>query len=255
MKKLLSAAAVAATLALVASPVIADDVVRENRSVDAKVTKVKLDGVVDLVLRQGNTPSLVVSGDRRFVQRITTAQRGDTLEIGTESFNTRRGEMSEKLRAELTVPNLAEFTSQGVGASTVTGFSGNAIQVALDGAGSITMNSNYRTIDARLGGVGGLALNGVRAERVDLSLRGAGRISVNGESKLLRAKLAGVGSLEAQGLRAESVDLDMTGLGGATVHATRAAEIDLSGMGSATVYGNPATRNANTNGMGKVSWK
>jgi len=157
MKKLLSAAAVAATLALVASPGIANDLVRENRSVDAKVTKVKLDGIVDLVVRQGNTPSLVVSGDRRFVQRITTSQRGDTLEIGTESFNTRRNEMSEKLRAELTVPNLAEFTSQGVGASTVTGFSGNSIQLALDGAGSVTMNSNYRNIDARLGGVGGLA--------------------------------------------------------------------------------------------------
>ncbi|RZA33911.1 MAG: DUF2807 domain-containing protein, partial [Lysobacteraceae bacterium] len=59
----------------------------------------------------------------------------------------------------------------------------------------------------------------------------------------------------AQGLRAESVDLDMSGLGGATVHATRAADVDLSGMGSATVYGNPGSRNANTNGMGKVSWK
>jgi len=57
MKKLLSAAAVTATLALLASPVLADEVVRENRSVDAKVTKVKLDGIVDLVVRQGNTPS------------------------------------------------------------------------------------------------------------------------------------------------------------------------------------------------------
>ncbi|QOY96478.1 DUF2807 domain-containing protein [Massilia sp. UMI-21] len=251
----MSAAAVAATLALVASPSFADDVVRENRSVDARITKVKLDGIVDLVLRQGNTPSLVVSGERRYVQRITTSQRGDTLEIGTESFNTHRGDMHEKLRAELTVPNLSEFTSQGVGTSTVNGFSGNAIQVALDGAGSVTMNSNYRNVDARLGGVGGLALNGLRAERVDLKLRGAGRISVTGESKLLRAKLAGVGSLEAQGLRAETVDLDLTGLGGATVHATRAAEVDLSGMGSATVYGNPASRHANTNGMGKVAWK
>ena len=73
--------------------------------------------------------------------------------------------------------------------------------------------------------------------------------------EVLLAKLAGVGSLEAQGLRAESVDLDMSGLGGATVHATRAADVDLSGMGSATVYGNPGSRNANTNGMGKVSWK
>jgi hypothetical protein len=255
MKKLLSAAAVAATLALVASPSFADELVRENRSVDAKVTKVKLDGIVDLIVRQGNTPSLVVAGDRRYVQRITTSVRGDTLEIGTESFRTRNGDTREKLRAELTVPNLAEFTSQGVGTSTVTGFSGNSIQLALDGAGSVTLNSNYRNIDARLGGVGGLALNGVRADRVDLNLRGAGRISVNGESKLLRAKLAGVGSLEAQGLRAESVDLDMSGLGGATVHATRAAEVDLSGMGSATVYGNPATRHANANGMGKVNWK
>lgn len=255
MKKLLPAAVVAASLALFASPGIADDVVRENRSVDARVTKVKLDGIVDLVLRQGNTPSLVVSGDRRFVQRITTSQRGDTLEIGTESFNVRRGERNEKLRAELTVPNLDAFTSQGVGSSTVSGFSGDAIQLALDGAGSVTMNSNYRNIDARLGGVGGLAMNGVRAERVDLSLRGAGRIRIKGESKLLRAKMAGVGSLEAQDLRAESVDLDMTGLGGATVHATRAADVDLSGMGSATVYGKPATRNANTNGMGRISWK
>lgn len=255
MKKLLSAAAVAATLALVASPSMADELVRENRSVDAKVTKVRLDGIVDLVVRQGNTPSLVVSGDRRYVQRITTAQRGDTLEIGTESFNTRNGDMHEKLRAELTVPNLAEFTSQGVGATTVTGFTGNSIQVALDGAGSVTMNSAYRNIDARLGGVGGMALNGVRAERVDLSLRGAGRISVSGESKLLRAKLAGVGNLEAQGLRAESVNLDLSGLGGATVHATRAADVDLSGMGSATVYGKPANRNVNANGMGKVAWK
>lgn len=255
MKKLLSAAAVAATLALVAGPSVADELVRENRSVDAKVTKVKLDGIVDLVVRQGNTPSLVVSGERRYVQRITTSQRGDTLVIGTESFSTRHGDMHEKLRAELTVPNLAALTSQGVGASTVTGFNGNAIEVALDGAGSVTMNSNFRTIDARLGGVGGLALNGVRAERIDLSLRGAGRISVNGESKLLRAKLAGVGNLDAQGLRAESVDLDLSGLGGATVHATRAAEVDLSGMGSATVYGNPASRNVNANGMGKVAWK
>lgn len=255
MEKLLRAAAVAAMLALVASPALADELVRENRSVDARVTKVKLGGVVDLVLRQGATPSLVVSGDRRYVQRITTVQHGDTLEIGTESLRSRAGVRHEQLRAELTVPNLTEFTSHGVGASTVTGFSGDAVRVALDGAGSVTLNSNYRNIDARLGGVGGMTLNGVQAERLDLSLRGAGRISVSGESKLLRARLAGVGSLEAQGLRADAVDLDLSGLGGATVHATRAADVDLSGMGSATVYGKPSTRKVNTSGMGKVAWK
>jgi hypothetical protein len=255
MKPLLGAAITVATLALATSPSMANDQVRENRSVDARVKKVKLGGVVDLVLRQGNTPSLVVSGDRRYVHRITTSQRGDTLDIGTDSFNIRNGDMQEKLRAELTVPDLAEFASEGVGTATVSGFTGDAVRLELNGVGSVTLNGHYRNIDARLGGVGGLTLNSVRAERVDLSLPGAGRISVSGESKLLRAKLAGVGSLEAQALRAESVDLDMSGLGSATVHATRTADVDLNGMGSAMVYGNPARRNVSANGMGKVAWK
>lgn len=58
------------------------------------------------------------------------------------------------------MPHLTEFASHGVGASTVTGFSGDAVRVALDGAGSVTLNSNYRNIDARLGGVGGMTLSG-----------------------------------------------------------------------------------------------
>lgn len=255
MKKLMTAALVAGSLALLASPALAEEAARETRSVDARVTKVKLGGVVDLVLRQGATPSLVVSGDRRYIQRITTTQRGDTLEIGTSSFSNRDNDMEHKLRAELTVPNLAEFLSHGVGSSTVTGFSGDAVKLALDGAGSVTVNSGFRQIDARLGGVGGMTINGVRADKVDLSLRGAGRMTVAGDTKRLDAKLAGVGSLDAQGLRAETVDLDMSGLGSASVHASRAADVNLSGLGSATVYGNPAQRNSSANGLGKVAWK
>jgi hypothetical protein len=39
------------------------------------------------------------------------------------------------------------------------------------------------------------------------------------------------------------------------VYAKTAASLSLSGLGSATVYGNPATHNATTSGLGKVSWK
>jgi hypothetical protein len=78
---------------------------------------------------------------------------------------------------------------------------------------------------------------------------------VSGQTKVLRAHLGGVGSLDAQQLRADSVDLDMSGLGGASVFAKTVANVNLNGMGSATVYGKPATRNATTNGFGKVSWQ
>lgn len=255
MQKQLTAAFLAGALAFGASAAFADEAVRENRSVDARVNKVRLAGVVDLVLRQGATPSLVLTGDRRYVGRITTAQRGDTLEIGTESFNTRKGDMEHRLRAELTVPNLAEFSSSGVGSSTVSGFSGEAVKLALDGAGAVTVDGGYRRIDARLGGVGAMTINGVRAERVDLDMRGAGRMTVQGQTRMLQARLGGVGSLEAKDLQAESVDLDLTGLGGATVRASQAADVRLSGLGSATVLGNPAKRNGNASGLGKINWK
>ena len=255
MNKLLTAAFVAGSLTLAAGPVLAGDAARETRAVDAKVTKVKLGGVVDLVLVQGPTASLVVSGDPRYIKRITTAQRGDTLEIGTESFTNRNERMEHRLRAELTMPNLAEFTSNGVGSSTVSGFSGDSVKLALDGAGAIAVDGGFRQIDARLGGVGAMSLKGVRAERVDLSLRGAGRMTVQGQTRLLQAKLSGVGSLEAQGLQADTVDLALSGLGGASVHAKQAADVSLSGLGSATVYGNPAKRNASDNGLGSISWK
>jgi hypothetical protein len=254
MNKLLSAALAAASLALAAGPALADEAVRETRPVDAKVTKVKLGGVVDLVVLQGPTPSLEVLGDRRYIQRVTTVQRGDTLEIGTESFSTRNERVDHKLRAVLTVPNLAEFTSNGVGSSTVN-FNSDTVKLALDGAGAVAVHGNFRQIDARLGGVGAMSLKGVNAERIDLNLRGAGRMTVQGQARLLQAKLSGVGSLEAQGLQADTVDLALSGLGGASVHAKQAADVSLSGLGSATVYGNPAKRHASDNGLGSISWK
>jgi len=256
MNKLLAPALVADALSLTASNVLADEPVRETRTITANVTKVKLGGVADLMVRQGATASLVVSGDREFVSLVTTEQRGDTLEIGTRPHDRKSWNREHrKVRAELTVPNLQEFVSHGVGGSTVTGFSGDSLKLALDGVGAVNINSRYRNVDARLGGAGSLTLDASQAEEVELNLRGAGRITATGQSKLVRARVSGVGSLDAQGLRADTVELDMTGLGSASVYAKDTARVNLSGMGSATVYGNPANRSANSNGMGKVSWK
>jgi hypothetical protein len=258
MNKLLGTAFLATAFSIGTQAAWADDIVRENRPVDAKVSKIHLGGVIRLNVRQGPTPSLVVSGDRRYVSKITTTQRGDTLTIDTESNNNMHfgNNKGNELRAELTVPNLQEFVSEGVGSSEVSGFSGDRLVVSLDGAGAVKVSGQYRDIDAQLGGVGGLTLNTTgQADRIEVKLGGAGHISVSGQAKVLRAHLGGVGSLDAQQLRAETVDLDMSGLGGASVFARTAANVNLNGMGSATVYGKPATRNATTNGFGKVSWQ
>lgn len=243
----------AAALSISASAAMAQNV-SENRSVDARVVKVKLGGVINLHVTQGATASLTLHGDKKYVAKVNVSQNGDTLTIDTEHRGWNFGGNKHELRAELVLPNLNEFTSNGVGSSEVKGFSGKDVKLSLDGAGAINVNSNYRNVVARLGGVGSMTLNAGDTDQLDLNMRGAGHIAVNGNSKLLRANLGGVGSLDAKKLHADAVELDMSGLGSATVHAKTSANLKLSGLGSATVYGNPSNRSSTARGLGSVSW-
>jgi hypothetical protein len=256
MHKLIGAALMAVTLSATTGAAQAEQT-SETRAIDARVLKVKLGGVIDLHVKQGPTASLVIAGDQRYVPKVVTTQQGDTLHIDIERNRHIHfgGGNKEQLRADLTLPNLNELVSQGVGSADISGFAGEQIRLSLDGAGAVNLASRYRSIDASLGGVGSMTLNAADCERVELSLRGAGRIEVNGQSKLLRARLGGVGSLDARELRADTVDLTMTGLGSATVFAKTTANLSLNGLGSATVYGKPANRKSTASGLGSVSWE
>jgi len=253
MNKFFGTAVMAATLAISGSAMA--EQFTQQRAIDARATKIKLGGIVNLNVKQGATPTLFIYGDKGQVEKVTVSQSGDTITIDTERrWNFGVGDKRD-VRAELTLPNLKELVSNGVGSTQVKGFSGDEIKISLDGAGAVTMDSNYKNVVARLGGVGSMTLNAANSDKVDLDLRGAGSMAINGTSKVLRADLGGVGSLDAKKLQADAVELDMSGLGGATVHAKTSANLKLSGLGSATVYGNPATRSAKSSGMGSVSWQ
>lgn len=253
MNRIFGTAMMAAALTVAAGAASAQQL-SEQRGIDARVVKVKLGGVINLHLKQGPAASLVLTGDKRDVARVSVVQNGDTLVIDTDKRGWSLGNDRHDVRAELTLPNLNELVSHGVGATDIKGFSGNEVRLTLDGAGSVKLTSQYRNVVARLGGVGSMTLNSGDTEQVDLKLRGAGHITVNGHSKLLRATLGGVGSLDARELQADAVDLDMSGLGGATVYAKTSANLKLSGLGSATVYGKPGNRSADARGMGSVTW-
>ncbi|HEX8613168.1 MAG TPA: DUF2807 domain-containing protein [Telluria sp.] len=250
MIEFFQASALAAVLALapLASAGAADDNATETRAIDAKVQRVRLDGAIDLHLRQGAVPSLVVKGARRALGSVTTEQHGDTITIGGAARGSRA-------RAELTLPSLREVSTDSFGSTEVSGFAGDELDLSLEGAGSMKVNCTYRIVSASLGGVGSLDLQGVAGEGVELELRGAGYVKLSGRGKWLKASLGGLGGLDAQHFQVDSVNVDLNGLGNATVTARQSATLRLNGMGSVTVYGKPANRNASVEGLGKVSWK
>jgi hypothetical protein len=256
MNKLFGMAVMATALTVAAGSAVADERVSQQRAIDARVVKVKLGGIINLHIKQGATPSLVLTGDKQHLAKIIVTQSGDTLSIDSDSSRWSFGKSNKHdVRAELTVPNLNELVSHGVGATEVDGFTGHELKISLDGAGSVDVDSAYKNLTARLGGVGSMTLDPVNADQVDLKLRGAGHIDIKGTSRMLRADLGGVGSLDAQQLVSDAVELDMSGLGGATVYAKTSARVKLSGMGSATVHGKPVTRSAEAKGMGSISWE
>jgi hypothetical protein len=255
MKKYLKAAMLATVLSSGAHAALAADVTSENRSVDARAVNIDLDGVISLKVKQGPVASLTIYGETDSLKKVVVEQSGDTLHITTSKMNSINFGNKQELRAELTLPNLRTLTSAGVGATEVSGFSGDNLRLALDGAGSVKVSAQYRNVDVRLGGVGGMTVNAGNSDNVNLQLNGAGRIEMTGQTKQLHASLGGVGSLDAQQLRADAIDVNMSGLGSATMYAKNSASLKLSGLGSAKVYGNPANRNATARGMGSVSWQ
>lgn len=242
-----------AVFGLCAGGAAAQESSTETRVIDARVVRVKLDGMIDLKLRRGDTPSLTITADNRVIAKITSVQTGDTLHLDTDSRGFKLNRSS--VRAELVLPGLRELVSEGVGTSEVSGFGGDELDLTLDGAGSMKVVGDYKVLRANLGGVGSMHLWVSDNERIELDLNGAGYITLGGRSKLLKATLGGLGGLNAQQFQAESVALDLSGLGNATVTARQNATLSLSGLGSVTVYGKPLNRNVSLDGLGKVNWK
>jgi hypothetical protein len=232
----------------------APDSITETRPLDARVVRIKIDGMVDLHVRQGTPASLILSGDPRWIARLTTLQSGDTINIGTGMHGTRM-ERKNGVRAEIVLPNLREVSSESVGMTDITGFKGDELELSLDGAGAMNVNADFRILSASLSGVGSMKLAGMNSERITLDLQGAGYVTLMGRSQSLRAELGGLGNLDARQLAADEVTLELSGLGNATITAHQSTNLNLSGMGSVTVYGKPLNRRVSVDGLGKVSWK
>jgi len=230
-----------------------EDRTSESRPIDAQVVRVKLEGVIDLKLKQGEVAQLIISGDKKLVAKTRTTITGDTLRIDTDAKTFKLGNNS--LRAELTLPRLREVSSESVGWTEVRGFSGDELDLALEGAGSMKVISNYKHITANLGGVGSMHIHGGTYDGIDLNLRGAGLVTLTGRAKWLKATMGGLGGLSAQEFDIETANIDLSGLGDAKINVKKDANLTLSGMGSVTVYGKPLNRQVSVDGLGKVNWK
>lgn len=223
----------------------------ETRPVGKNVSAVELSGPIDLTLRYGPTASLEVKGEQRLLGNIETTQDGTTLHIATRGIVLAH---HHPLQAVLVLPALTNVSVDGSGDSSVDGFSGERIDVQLNGSGSVKFNGRYRQLSAVLHGSGDMDLDVGNCQRVAAEVVGSGHMTLAGNSAELVSEATGSGSMNAQHLRADKVSVRQLGSGSSTVNAQKSVTVSLSGSGDVEVHGNPSQRSISRTGSGDISF-
>ena len=222
----------------------------ETRPVSSTVDAIRLDGPIDLTVRQGPSATLSVRGEQHLLGKIETRQEGNTIYISTHGMLLTR----RPLKAVLVLPSLVNLQVRGSGDSSVNGFGGERITLGLDGSGAVKFNGRFKQMSAMLHGSGELDLDGGTSDKVDVELNGSGDLKLVGTGRELRARLNGSGTVDAEQFKAEAVSLTLHGSGDASVSASASVEARIDGSGEARVFGRPAERKVSTHGSGELSF-
>jgi hypothetical protein len=228
------------------------EVVSETRKLGPGISAVHLNGPIDMTLRQGAVPSLVIKGEQRLMGNIEAWQDKGVLHIAPRGMLLHH---RQPLQAVLVLSRLDKLTINGSGDSTVNGFSGERIEVALLGSGNLKFNGRFRQVAGTLHGNGDLELNGGTSEQVALSVVGSGDATVVGSCDRFELEQTGSGDVDAEHLASTSARVNLLGTGAVVLNVRDQVDVRLRGSGDVLVHGDPAERTISKTGSGEVEFR
>jgi hypothetical protein len=231
----------------------------EIRPLAAEIETIETSGAVDLKIRQGISPGMIVHANKRQLTGISTEQEGRTLHIRAKSqrlFDWLRSKVSsdEPISIEITLPVLRKLVVQGAGSVSVSGYSGDQMQLEVLGSGDVTFSNRYKKVNTNILGSGNITFDQCLCEEMQIDLTGSGSVLATGKSKSLSANLTGSGSLDTGNLIVETTNVIVRGSGNANISAQQTAVISLTGSGDVHVHGKPPHREVSRTGSGRVDF-
>jgi hypothetical protein len=207
--------------------------VSDEQAVDG-ATKLKISGVFNLYLSQGDQPNLRIEGDEKMIQKLQVTRDGDWLELDFEKVNENFFKKNSKLDVYLTLSQLEEFVFEGVGnIKTESSFVVDNISITGDGVGNLNLELQANKINAVFSMLGNINLRGA-VNTIDLSNDG-------------------LGNVDASNLIAQDMKLKSSGIGRVSIHCEGDLSITVDGIGSVSYKGNPNVIKEQINGIGKVN--
>lgn len=189
----------------------------------------------EVIINLGNEFSVVLEGDRDYIEEIETKVSGSELRIRREKwFDTG----NRKVVVRITMPDL-----EGVSVS---------------GSGTVTVNDPLKGGDLEIGisGSGKAFLRDVALKDVECSISGSGSLNIAGEGTVdrLEINISGSGDYMGESTRVGTLEANISGSGSCDCYVTEMLKAAISGSGSIRYSGNPKI-DAAISGSGKVRTK
>lgn len=200
--------ALAAALVLASTPALADE---QSRTAPA-FTSIDLRGPISIDVQAGKAQGITVRGTSKFVGMVVTDVVDGELRIHLRDTGVKK--MEGDPRVIITVPQLRKFSMEGAG----------------------------ETI-----------LRDITGDRLDVAYRGAGSMVIAGKVGRLNLAAQGVGDVDTRKLLAQDADVNFKGIGSVRIYASNKLEANVQGMGELSYYGHPKSVSKSVSGIGSIS--
>lgn len=205
-------------------------IITETRDVSG-FTSINMGTLGKVILSQGNSESLTISGSDNLVPLVKTTVSNGTLTIQTdENINVTSFNNDNMLTFTIGVKDLSSLTVSGLGDVRMETLSTPKMDLTMSGAGKVQLNQ-------------------LTADSLNITVSGLGSVDIAGEVSQATINLPGAGTVNAPDLKIKTANVTIPGLGNATLWVTDQLTGTISGAGTISYYGNPQT-NVNTTGLG-----
>lgn len=209
---------------------------RETRVVSG-FTRIEVDGVAEVRLRQGKTEGATIEAPAQWLRRMRTEVHDGTLIIDLAQERQWSDWMhwsGTKQVPRVTVDFIKLELVETAGAVKLAADSLRADELRLDFAGASTVR-----------------IKNLQASRLRVDGSGATKVELSGKVGSQQVDLSGAGSYAALDLESDRAEVHVSGAGKAYVNAKTSLSVDISGAGLVEYLGSPTLRQ-DISGVGKV---
>lgn len=167
----------------------------EDTRMLSSFNSVTIDGIIDISITQGQSPSVIVKADDNVIDQIITEVTNDNLNIELVSGNYN----NVSLEVQLVMPQIVMLNRAGTGQASLDNFNNiSTLEIIKSGTGNIMMSGIGQNLDIEKDGTGSINGFGFEVDACDISSSGTGDIEITCLTSLT-GSLNGTGDLLYKG--------------------------------------------------------